>query len=90
MRGKPGINESWFTVLAPGKLVTSPQTSAQNNVLRLVKLGILREVTGRKRDRIFMAPEILHLRAPRIWANRLTVDQTAGGEVFQPLPELNT
>ena len=36
-------------------------TSAQNNVLRLVKLGILREVTGRKRDRIFIAPEILQL-----------------------------
>ena len=35
--------------------------SAQNNVMRLVKLGILREVTGRKRDRIFIAPKILHL-----------------------------
>jgi hypothetical protein len=35
--------------------------SAQNNVMRLVKLGILREVTGRKRDRIFIAPEILQL-----------------------------
>lgn len=30
-------------------------------MLRLVKLGILREVTGRTRDRIFMAPEILQL-----------------------------
>lgn len=35
--------------------------SAQNNVMRLVKLGILKEVTGRKRDRIFIAPEILQL-----------------------------
>jgi cell filamentation protein, protein adenylyltransferase len=35
--------------------------SAQNNVMRLVKLGILKEVTGRKRDRIFLAPEILQL-----------------------------
>ena len=35
--------------------------SAQKNVMRLVKLGILREVTGRKRDRIFIAPEILQL-----------------------------
>jgi Fic family protein len=35
--------------------------SAQNNVMRLVALGILKEVTGRKRDRIFIAPEILHL-----------------------------
>jgi Fic family protein len=35
--------------------------SAQNNVIRLVKLGILKEVTGRKRDRIFIAPEILQL-----------------------------
>jgi Fic family protein len=35
--------------------------SAQNNVMRLVKLGILKEITGRKRDRIFIAPEILQL-----------------------------
>jgi Fic family protein len=35
--------------------------SAQNNVMRLVTLGILKEVTGRKRDRIFIAPEILQL-----------------------------
>ena len=35
--------------------------SAQNNVMRLVNLGILKEVTGRKRDRIFIAPEILQL-----------------------------
>jgi Fic family protein len=35
--------------------------SAQNNVTRLVKLGILKEMTGRKRDRIFIAPEILQL-----------------------------
>lgn len=35
--------------------------SAQNNVMRLVNLGILKEVTGRKRDRIFIAPEILRL-----------------------------
>ena len=35
--------------------------SAQNNVMRLVSLGILKEVTGRKRDRIFIAPEILQL-----------------------------
>ena len=35
--------------------------SAQNNIMRLVKLGILQEMTGRKRDRIFIAPEILRL-----------------------------
>ena len=35
--------------------------SAQNNVMRLVTMGILKEVTGRKRDRIFIAPEILQL-----------------------------
>jgi Fic family protein len=35
--------------------------SAQNNVMRLVKLGILKEMTGRKRNRIFIAPEILQL-----------------------------
>ena len=63
MRGyqSPEFRNPGFTVLAPGKLFTSPQTSAQNNVIRLVKLGILREVTRRKRDRILMAPEILQL-----------------------------
>jgi len=35
--------------------------SAQNNIMRLVRLGILQEMTGRKRDRIFIAPEILQL-----------------------------
>jgi hypothetical protein len=29
--------------------------------MRLVKLGILKEMTGRKRNRIFIAPEILQL-----------------------------
>jgi hypothetical protein len=29
--------------------------------MRLVRLGILQEMTGRKRDRIFIAPEILQL-----------------------------
>jgi cell filamentation protein, protein adenylyltransferase len=35
--------------------------SAQNNVMRLVNLGILKEMTGRKRHRIFIAPEVLQL-----------------------------
>jgi Fic family protein len=35
--------------------------SAQNNIMRLVKAGILTEMTGRKRNRIFVATEILHL-----------------------------
>lgn len=35
--------------------------SAQNNVMRLINLGILKEVTGRKRDRVFIAREILQL-----------------------------
>lgn len=34
--------------------------SAQMNVLHLVKAGILREVTGRKRNRIFMADGVVH------------------------------
>lgn len=35
--------------------------SAQNNVLRLVRVGILREMTGGKRNRIFIAPEIMKI-----------------------------
>ncbi len=43
------------------QLLGTSYLSAQNNVMRLVKLGILREITGRKRNRIFIAPEILRL-----------------------------
>jgi cell filamentation protein, protein adenylyltransferase len=43
------------------KLLEVSFASAQNNVMRLVSMGILKEVTGRKRDRIFIAPEILQL-----------------------------
>jgi Fic family protein len=43
--------------------------SAQNNVMRLVKLGILKEMTGRKRNRIFIAPEILQLTGASELAN---------------------
>jgi Fic family protein len=35
--------------------------SAQNNVMRLVRAGILREMTGGKRNRIFIAPEIMQI-----------------------------
>jgi cell filamentation protein, protein adenylyltransferase len=35
--------------------------SAQNNVLRLVRVGILREMTGGKRNRIFIAPDIMKI-----------------------------
>lgn len=35
--------------------------SAQNNIDQLVSRGILREVTGQKRNRIFAAPEILRI-----------------------------
>jgi len=43
------------------QLLGTSYLSAQNNVMRLVKLGVLREITGRKRNRIFIAPEILRL-----------------------------
>ena len=43
------------------QLLGTSYLSAQNNVMRLEKLGILKEITGRKRNRIFIAPEILQL-----------------------------
>ncbi len=37
------------------------QRSAQLNVEKLVRKGILREETGKKRNRVFMAPEIIKI-----------------------------
>jgi|SRR5271154_5495974 len=43
------------------KLLKVSFLSAQNNVMRLVRAGILREMTGGKRNRIFIAPEVMRI-----------------------------
>jgi Fic family protein len=43
------------------KLLKVSFLSAQNNVMRLVRAGILREITGGKRNRIFIAPELMRI-----------------------------
>ena len=52
----PGLN---ITSMAKGLHVTYP--TAQSYVVGLVKAGILVEVTGHKRNRIFLAPRILDI-----------------------------
>jgi hypothetical protein len=37
------------------------QRSAQLNVEKIVAAGILKEATGRQRNRIFIAPEIIRI-----------------------------
>ena len=39
-------------------LDVNPQ-SAQNNIDKLVEMGILREMTGRKRNRVYVARQVL-------------------------------
>jgi Fic family protein len=48
-----------LTIREAAKLLEVTARSAQQNVERLVALGILREVTGRKRNRIFISDEIV-------------------------------
>jgi Fic family protein len=50
----PGI-----TVASTAKLLNVTTRAASQNVERLIKLGILQEGTGRKRDRVFIAPEVI-------------------------------
>ena len=48
---------------ARGLLKVTP-ASASANIEKLVSAGILREVTGRVRDRIYVAPDILRFTSP--------------------------
>jgi Fic family protein len=48
-----------ITVTQAQKILKVTYHSAQNNILRLVDAGILREFTGRRRNRIFIAPDII-------------------------------
>lgn len=47
------------TVARTARLLGVTPRAAQNNIDRLVELGALREVTGNRRNRLFVAEEIL-------------------------------
>jgi len=48
-----------LTIGHAAKLLEVTHAAAAYNVRKLMDAGILREVTGRKRDQIFVAPEII-------------------------------
>lgn len=50
-----------ITIAQAAKRLKVTQRSAQLNVEKLVRKGILREGTGRKRNRVFVAPEIIKI-----------------------------
>ncbi|MDP1767861.1 MAG: Fic family protein [Nitrospirota bacterium] len=50
-----------ITIGQAAKRLNVTQRSAQLNVEKLVRKGILREETGKKRNRVFMAPEIIKI-----------------------------
>jgi Fic family protein len=52
----PAISLSWTA-----KLLNVTRRTAQLNVEKLVAAGILEEATGRKRNRVFVAPEIIQI-----------------------------
>jgi cell filamentation protein, protein adenylyltransferase len=60
------------------KLLGVTAASASANIARLEKAGILREATGRRRDRIYLAPAILALISDR--PGQGTVEKTGGKE----------
>jgi Fic family protein len=53
------FNTPIITIPRAVKLLRVTYHSAQDNIDRLVSGGILREVTGRKRDRVYVARQIL-------------------------------
>ena len=50
-----------ITIAQAAKRLKVTQRSAQLNVEKLVRKGILREGTGKKRNRVFVAPEIIKI-----------------------------
>ncbi|MBM4126823.1 MAG: Fic family protein [Nitrospira sp.] len=56
-----------ITIGQAAKRLKVTQRSAQLNIEKLVRKGILREGTGKKRNRVFIAPEIIKIiEAPRV------------------------
>ena len=53
-RGRP-----WTAINRAAVLLNVTGPAARNNVHRLEREGILREVTGRKRNQVFVAEEIV-------------------------------
>ena len=54
-----------FTIARAAKILDVTFLSARHNIEKLVNAGILKEATGRKRNRVYIAPEILNILAPR-------------------------
>ena len=50
-----------ITIAQAAKRLKVTQRSAQLNVEKLVRKGILREGTGKKRNRVFVVPEIIKI-----------------------------
>jgi Fic family protein len=50
-----------LTVAQAARLLNITVTAAQNNIDKLVNAGVLREVTGQKRNRIYIADSIMHV-----------------------------
>jgi len=49
----------YFTISSAASLLGITYHSAQDNIDRLIAGGVLEEITGRKRDRLYMARKIL-------------------------------
>jgi len=49
----------YFTISRAASLLGFTYHSAQDNIDRLIAGGVLEEITGRKRDRLYMARKIL-------------------------------
>ena len=56
-----GQGSPFITVSGAARAVGMTFPTAQNNVNKLVEAGILREMTGRTTNRIYVADEILRL-----------------------------
>jgi len=53
------FNRPMLTVADAQKILGHSQPSAQRNIDKLVQAGILAEITGRQRGRVFAAPEVM-------------------------------
>lgn len=77
-----------LTIPMAAKRLHVTYVSAKLNVEKLVKNGMLKEVTGNQRNRMYIAPEIMDIISSRK-ESKLSVEKTAGdapgqGEALEP------
>lgn len=70
---------SAITISGAAELLKVTPASASSNIQKLVRGGILREVTGRVRDRVYVAPDVLRFMASESREARIPDRESSSG-----------